>query len=245
MIDYYKIYKQSVNIRKRLGESDSSPIDVFALAQDINDLTLVLYPLGDNISGMCVRTERATVIAINSAMSIGRQNFSLAHELYHYYFDTTPQTVICRKEIGSRGNEVEMAADRFASYLLMPLGNEVLKEGEKITFEKIIALEQYYKVSNQAMLYRLVEEGVLSLKEAEGYKKGIIRKAESLGYDTSLYRPSRSDKTCKTFGNYIKQTQRLMDKELISNGKYEQLLLEAFRADLVYGPDNEEEELYD
>ena len=43
-----------------------------------------------------------------------------------------------------------------------------------------------------------------------------------------------------TYGNYIKQAERLLDDELISVGKYEELLLEAFRADLVFGDDEQE-----
>ncbi len=241
MIDKYTIYKQAIQVRKWLGESDSSPIDIYALAQNISGLSLVLYPMGENISGMCVRTERTAVIAINSSMSIGRQNFSLAHELYHYYFDITPQTVICKKEIGSKINDIEMAADRFASYLLMPLEGDIIKEDEDITFEKVIALGQYYKVSNQAMLYRLIDEGYISEKKAELYKRGVIRVAETLGYDTSLYKCSRPEKKEKTYGHYIKLTQQVLDKDLVSDGKYEQLLLEAFRADLVYGTDDGEE----
>ena len=38
-----------------------------------------------------------------------------------------------------------------------------------------------------------------------------------------------------TYGRYIKQAEELLKRGLISDGKYEELLLEAFRADLVYG----------
>ena len=37
------------------------------------------------------------------------------------------------------------------------------------------------------------------------------------------------------YGRYIKQAEELLKRGLISDGKYEELLLEAFRADLVYG----------
>ena len=80
----------------------------------------------------------------------------------------------------------------------------------------------------------------------ESYKNhGVRHVAASLGFDTALYKPSRDEKAYKTFGFYIKQAQELLDKEKISDGQYEQLLLEAFRADLVYGDEQEEEELDD
>ena len=40
-----------------------------------------------------------------------------------------------------------------------------------------------------------------------------------------------------TYGRYIKRAEDLLSRGLISDGKYEELLLEAFRADLVYGLD--------
>ena len=239
-LDKLKIYKQAIEIRKKLGESDTSPIDVFAVVQNISHLSLVLYPMGQNISGMCVKIGKDTIIAINSSMSIGRQNFSIAHELYHHYFDDIQKTTVCKKDIG-KGNENELAADKFAAYFLMPLGSDVISGGEEITFEKVIEIGQYYKVSNQAMLYRLLEEGLISLEQAEKYKKNITIKAAALGYDTSLYKPSSESKKFKTYGYYVKQTQELLKKEKVSDGKYEQLLLEAFRADIVYGDDIEEE----
>ncbi len=240
-LDSLKLYNQAIAARKKLGESDTSPVDIFAVVQNIPHLSLVLYPMGNNISGMCVKIDKDTVIAINSYMSIGRQNFSLAHELYHFYYNDNRTSAICRKDIG-KGNETEQAADRFASYFLMPnVSGFSACDTDSDTFKAIIDMEQYYRVSNQAMIYRLVEEDVLSPAQAERFKKDIIKTASSLGYDTSLYKPSCSDKIYKTYGYYIKQTQDLLTNELVSNGRYEQLLMDAFRADLVYGDEIEEE----
>ena len=245
MIDKIKIFKQSISIRKKLGESDSSPIDAFAIVQNIPHLSLVLYPMGENISGMCVKIGKEAVIAINSSMSIGRQNFSIAHELYHYYFDDNQKTTICKKNIGE-GNDLEQCADQFASYFLIPLDDEIsIETTTEISFNKVIELEQMYKVSHQAMLYRLLGEGLISSKQLENYKIGIIKAAANLGFDTALYKPSRSENECKTYGYYVKQAQELIENDLVSNGKYEQLLIEAFRADLVYGNETNEEELDD
>ena len=98
----------------------------------------------------------------------------------------------------------------------------------------------------EAMLYRLFGEGLITSEQLESYKsRKVLHAAASLGFDTSLYKPSRDEKAYRTFGFYIKQAQELLDKEKISEGKYEQLLLEAFRSDLVYGDEQEEEELDD
>lgn len=245
MIDRLEVFQQAIATRKKLGESDASPIDAFAIVQNIEHLSLVLYPMGDNISGMCVKIGKDAIIAINSSMSVGRQNFSIAHELYHYYYDNNQNSTICRKAIGN-GNETEQKADQFASFFLMPLGEEVIKkDGETVSFERVIELEQYYRVSHQAMLYRLLNGKLISQRQFDEYSKNVTRTAAMLGFDISLYRPSRPEKKCKTYGYYIKQAQDLLDKGIISDGKYDQLLLEAFRPDLVYGDEMEEVDLDD
>lgn len=49
MIEYAKLMAQAALLRKQLGEDSSSPISVFAMAQNIERLTMVYYPLGDNL----------------------------------------------------------------------------------------------------------------------------------------------------------------------------------------------------
>ena len=42
-------------------------------------------------------------------------------------------------------------------------------------------------------------------------------------------------------GHYIASSEKLLEEELISQGKYESLLLDAFRDDIVYGIAGEED----
>lgn len=46
-------------------------------------------------------------------------------------------------------------------------------------------------------------------------------------------------------GHYIKSTEQLLENNRISQGKYEELLLDAFRYDIVYGLDEEGELSFD
>ena len=86
-MDKIDLSNKAYRVRKLLGADGQSPVDLFKLVQSIEDLTLVFYPLGQNISGVCYKGPSSRVIAVNSRMSLGRQRFSLAHELYHLYFD--------------------------------------------------------------------------------------------------------------------------------------------------------------
>ena len=112
MIDYADLMTKAERLRKQFGEDNNSPIDIFSLAQGIETLTIVYYPLGNKISGMCIKgTEERCTIALNSSMTLGRQRFSLAHEFYHLFYDNNMKSV-CAKSIGT-GNETEKMADAF------------------------------------------------------------------------------------------------------------------------------------
>lgn len=246
-MDNAALMTKALRLRRELGEDSCSPIDIFALAQNIENLTLVYYPMGDNLSGICIKSEcRNCTIAINSTMTLGRQRFSLAHEFYHMFFDDS-LTSVCAKNIESE-NTVENDADTFASYFLMPATELYSKvdsfrdkhADKKLTIYDVVRIEQYFGVSHQAVLIRLKNEGLLDRQSVDAMMTVKVRQiAEHMGYSSELYRPLPEEKQYKTYGHYISLAKQALDEELISDGKYEELLLSAFRSDLVFGEDDE------
>jgi len=97
-----ELREQALALRERLGFDTMSPVDPF-LVQGLEreKLTLVRYPLGSAISGMCIKGTASVVIAVNSTMSLGRQNFSVAHEFYHMYYDDSSAQTVCAAAIGT------------------------------------------------------------------------------------------------------------------------------------------------
>lgn len=90
MIDYFDLATKAELLRKRFNEGNNSPIDIFTFSQEIENLTLIFYPMESNLSGMCIKNKHNNcIIAINSSMTLGRQRFSLAHELYHMFYDSS------------------------------------------------------------------------------------------------------------------------------------------------------------
>ena len=232
MIDKMELSIKASQIRKKLGEDESSSIDIFALSQTIDSLTLIFYPLGKNISGACFKNSNSSIIAINSDMSLGRQRFSLA-------------STICSSKIAGE-NENEKKADKFASYFLAPpaaLYGAIQKRksltGKPLSLGDIIRLEQHFGISHQAMLVRLSEEKEISAEDIDSMQSGIISAAARLGFDVSLYKPSPEDKKVQVLGHYIYQADALLQADVISMGKYEELLLDAFRDDIVFGGEEE------
>lgn len=243
MIDKLDLNTKAQELREMLGEDANSPVDIFSLASQIRELTIVYYPLGENISGMCVANERVKLIAINSTMSYGRQRFSLAHEFFHLYYDESSGFNVCSKRFDS-ANEVEKKADQFASYFIAPyksLRTMVRKicGNETPSLQNVIELEQYFGMSHQAMLWRLVSEGYLMRPQLEAYSFGVISTAKGLGYDDKLYRPSPTELQKRTYGYYLKQVERLRQKDLVSYGKIDELLLDAYRDDIAFGDEDE------
>ncbi|MDD5972771.1 MAG: ImmA/IrrE family metallo-endopeptidase [Spirochaetales bacterium] len=242
MIDYADLMTKAERLRKQLGEDNNSPVDIFALAQGIELLTIVYYPLGNKISGMCVKgAEGRCTIALNSSMTLGRQRFTLAHEFFHMFYDTNMKT-ICAKSIGT-GCEIEKMADAFAAYFLMPRAaladkadNLISKHEGKINLQDIIRIEQYFGVSHQTAVYQLNNCGYISRNELDDLLNiSVKRQAEAMGFSSDLYLPLPKEKQYCTYGHYIKQADQLLNRDIISNGKYEELMLDAFRDDLVYG----------
>lgn len=243
MIDRLDLNTKAQELRELLGEDANSPVDIFALAQQIDGLTIVFCPMGKNISGMCIREKGVKLIAVNSSMSYGRQRFSLAHELYHLYYDESRGYYVCAKNFDLK-NELEKSADQFATYFLAPYKafRDAVRRicpGRKLKMGDIIALEQYFGISHQAMLWRLLSEGMLTREESNRLTAGVTAGARMLGFDDRLYRPLPENMQKRTYGHYIKQVEALRERERVSGGKLDELLLEAFRDDIVFGEDEE------
>ena len=240
----------ALKTRKIWNEDTYSPIDIFAIINGWKDkkITLVKYPMSSRISGMCTKEKEDIVICINSATSYGRQRFTLAHELYHVLYEEDLQRVICDMNMSGDKPESEQEADQFASYLLMPYDAllEYEEDRSKWTIEKVIDAEQFFQISHQAMLHRLVRDGMLSNREADQYKTiTVSMEAARLGYGKELYFPTEKNKQYFTTGEYIRKVEKLAEMDLISEGKKDELLLEAYRADIVYNYDEEETVLND
>ena len=122
MIDYADLMTKAERLRKQFGEDNNSPIDIFSLAQGIETLTIVYYPLGNKISGMCIKgTEERCTIALNSSMTLGRQRFSLAHEGYRWFYGSNMKSVCAGLRGG--GSESGKVVDVFAAdAVVAPVG---------------------------------------------------------------------------------------------------------------------------
>lgn len=230
-------------VRSEFGIDNRSSVDIFNLARQIPHLTTVFYPLGENISGICVKQKNFSIISVNSEQSYGRQRFTMAHELYHLYYDKSSDTSICLSD-SSKYNKVEREADSFASYLLLPyhaLQSEIKEYGlnkerdalsDDDLLKAVVAIEQRYMISRKALLVRLADVDIITKEQREDLGRNVIKNARRLGYPSALYEPRRGIYMKQVEGEYVDLIVQLYSNDLISQGKAEELLADGFRDDI-------------
>jgi Zn-dependent peptidase ImmA (M78 family) len=164
---------------------------------------------------------------INSEHPIGRQNFTICHELYHLYVQTDFSIHSCIIEAFDKKNKTEYTADLFASYFLLPEDGIIALIPEKefkknrITLQTILKIEQFYRCSRSALLYRLQNLDLINLSEYEDARYNVSKNAKLYGYDTALYQPGRHG---QVYGDYGVLAKKLFDTDRISETHYISLL---------------------
>lgn len=214
----------ALKMRAMLGVSHTEAISVKTAIRKLNIQTMY-RPMSDAYCGMSMRSADGQMfMLLNSNISRGRQHFTVAHELYHLYYDTDPKPHVC--DDGDRGEERN--ANLFASALLMPQQGVLLmasatdiKSGD-IPISAVLRMEQYFEVSRSAMLVRLLGMGLIS-RERKDTLAGMsaIRTARDYGYPTDLYRQGNANLVISDFGE---RARRLFDRGRISEGHYSELL---------------------
>lgn len=240
----YAIYEalniEAINLRISFGIGEYSAIDFESLLFSKEEMTYLSFPMPDNINAICVKDSSNKVIAINSKDTLGKQRYSLAHELYHLYVQKDFLFSVCTDDNKKPIEEVK--ADAFATYFMLPksalywfikqtLNMDISKGKIHFNFDQIIKIEQYYKISHAAMLNRLKIEKMITQQEYIQYQDGVIKRALNLGYDDSLYIPPANEYKAK--GKYIHYAKKLLELGLINDREFEDYMVDVGREDLI------------
>jgi Zn-dependent peptidase ImmA (M78 family) len=223
----FKIKKEAIDFRSELGFGETDSINLKSLLIKL-DVIAVFKSISDNISGMAVKTPIKNFILINASHSVGRQNFSICHELFHLYKQDGFIPHHCKAGSFDKDHQTELMADVFASYFLIPDGgvlhlipeDEVSKK-DQISIETILKIENYFGCSRSALLYRLKEMSLISSRTYDEFNQNVRKTAKEYGYSTELYEPGNEG---LVIGNYGVLAKQLFDKEKISEGHYYSLL---------------------
>lgn len=223
----FEIEKKAISFRQQNGLSGTEPIRLKSLLLKNNVLT-IFKPLSSSFSGMAVKVSNHRFVLISTKQSIGKQHFTIGHELYHLFIQENFTSQTCRTGTFDKKDIEEYRADWFAAYLLLPedgilqmIPNEELPGKGKVSLQTILKIEHYYSVSRRAILYRLLKLGFIDEKLYEFYKDGIKLGASQNGYPTSLYEHGNEN---EIIGDYGILANRLFSDDRISESHYLELM---------------------
>lgn len=221
----FQAYIDASNFRLNFGLTPNKPFDIMEFLRTQKILT-ILTRISDNISGMAIKTNKHRFIVVNSKQSLGRQNFTICHELYHLYIQKEFSSMVCIAGSFNKRNGIEYQADLFASQLLIPtveLVNLIPEEerDHNISLLTIITLEQHFKCSRQALLVKLKDHDFITKAQFDDFKEHVKASAVAYGFDETLY-SSRGE--CLVIGDYASKARKLYDNEKISESHYFNLI---------------------
>lgn len=219
------IENQASKFRQSTGLSDTEAVNLKSLLLKLNVLT-IYRPLSEKFSGMSLRSGDRRFMLINSNQPRCRQHFTIAHELYHLFFDPTPTPHNC--DAKGRKSNSEQCADAFALMFLMPsngvkqmIPDKELIEGH-VSMASVLRIEHYFSVSHTAALNRLFDLKFINRDERNTFMECPVKKtAKEYGYSILLYEPGNENLVIGDFGE---KARKLFDEGKISEGHYIELL---------------------
>lgn len=214
-------------LRSDLRVANGEPLNVKTVLRQLNVMT-VFRPLSDKLWGLSLKSQNGgeRFMLVNSNSTRGCQHFTVAHELFHLYYDENPTPHFCGQE--SASNPSERSANMFASALLMPLEGLCLAIPEdeliarNVSVETALRLEYLFGVSHATLVLRLKELKLITPDCGNSLLAlTISREAALRGYDGYLYRNGNEGLVIGDFGTMAK---RLYDEDRISEGHFLTLL---------------------
>jgi Zn-dependent peptidase ImmA (M78 family) len=215
--------------RSENGYSGTEPIRLASLLIKKNVITL-FKPLSGLLSGMAIKAnEDLRFMMINQNHTLGRQHFTIAHELYHLFVQEDFTSQKCITGLFDKHNDIEeRKADFFAASLLLPesgvmqlIPDKEFAKKNLVSIETLFKIQHYFSVSLKSVIFRLCELELIERSYFETYSSGIKTAARRLGYDMSLYEPGNYD---KTIGDYGTLANQLYDSKKISESYFYELM---------------------
>jgi Zn-dependent peptidase ImmA (M78 family) len=144
----------------------------------------------EDLSGFAVYDEEFPLIYVNNSMPLTRQIFTLFHELAHLLFRTggidKNNDAFLR---GLRGDNrrIEVLCNRFVGELLVPAGDFTrASSGKRVDDGMVKALADRFKVSQEVILRKCLDRGLIDQryyesKRTEGIRRARERRASATG----------------------------------------------------------------
>lgn len=229
--DLRLLEKKAYELRRHLGLDNNAPIVFDLLKAKLEKITYVEYPLSKGFCGLIYKIDTdSAVVVINSNLTLGKQYFTFAHELYHLHY-TSEETKVCTFNedfMHRKKDDEEVKADIFASFFLMPrfafldyFHNEC---NDELTIESVIKLENYFRVNRFTVVARLFSECDLTEKEAKKLLTINNEKIIELGYSLDLYKKKQNSNIPSISGYYNTLCSKLLKENKIAESRYDEII---------------------
>lgn len=150
-----------------------APINIEGLANSLG-ITIKVSDFNEEAAGLLIIKDGTTTIGVDSNSGPERKRFTIAHELGHFVLHLEKSKMFIdklfyrQKSNGytTRDEKIEREANFFAANILMPQ-KLILKSLENLTSSDlhddstINTLAKRFNVSSSAMLFRLINLGIL------------------------------------------------------------------------------------
>ena len=187
--------------------------NIIQLLEDKEIKVIELFDVDEKFDGMATYVNnKFPVIVVNGNFPVERKRFTLLHELGHLLLNLPECNV----------KEEENFCNKFAAEFLFPKNIVIQEFGgkrEHITLTELISTQKKYGISIPAIVYRLVDAGILSKqRHTSFYKK--IRFNPSLEREVNQSRFETPEKS----NRYERLVYRALAQENISFSKASSLL---------------------
>ncbi len=163
----HQLAREMARSLHKLVKASEPPIDITAIAQ-ARRLSVVRVNLESKLSGALFPAKREIIVNTHNR-SLGRQRFTIGHELGHWELrhweledlpeDTLGYSGAYEGEGSAEGRSaVEIEANAFAAELLIP-SKWIRKLSKPIATGAPHQLATLYQVSDEAMFYQLIRCG--------------------------------------------------------------------------------------
>lgn len=228
-IPEYIIEEEANNLRDKFFLGHRLPVDLEGLLIKQGILT-VFTKMSADFSGMCLKYDKDTnFILVNSDIVLGRQNFTIAHELYHLFVQDDIEFKVHSCNDLNPQSPIERHANTFASYFLLPRTGvvEVMQRIEcnkkTVNAAHIIMMCDYFGVSYKAMLVRVNK--ILGLPQNRFDLLNDVQPIPTaIGFSLNTEVFEKPKVREKVIGDYSSKAQALYESGLISKGHLIELL---------------------
>ncbi len=227
----FKVQKLASDVSKLLSLGRRPAFNLQKVLEQDFGIKVIYYSFSGGSSISTVSPQLGNIIVINKDEAPWRQNFDLAHELFHLI---TWDAVVLGQNFTDEeySEDIERKADIFASALLLPedeVKKEIMNRAEvtkQISYSDIVDIAIEFGVSTQALVYRLFHlRFLLSFEKA----KEVAKDFELLEISKQKRIKEWEERESEQF---INLAIRCLRKGLLSRGKFAEIVDIQDRSDI-------------